>query len=321
MAAPLPLAQGDMDIARVNSKSQATRARLTHPVIDSDGHFTEYLPIAREYLVKAGGHDLEREFFASFRETPLNTEWYGLSPAQRRDQWAKRPPFFATPAENTLDLATSFFPKLLYSRLDEIGLDYTVLYPGIGFIAQMFSNDDVRRAGCRALNDYYGDAFGEFADRMTPVAAIPMHTHRGSDRRTGICGAQARLQGGSCFPSYVKRPIPAALASKHPETGSYAYRLDTYGIDSDYDYDPFWAKCVELKYRCLPSTADQGEGLVTRNSISSYVYNHIGHFASAGDAVYKSLFLGGVTKRFSSAEIYLFLEEWSRVGTHAAFRP
>lgn len=33
-------------------------------------------------------------------------------------------------------------------------------------------------------------------------------------------------------------------------------------------------------------------------SISNYVYNHIGHFAASADAVCKSLFLGGVTRRF-----------------------
>jgi predicted TIM-barrel fold metal-dependent hydrolase len=241
--------------------------------------------------------------FTAFRETPLSPDWYGLSPAQRRDVWAKRPPFFATPAENTLDLATSFFPKLLYSRLDEIGLDYTVLYPGIGFIAQLFSNDDVGRAGCRALNDYYADAFGEFADRMTPVAAIPMHTPQEAIDELEYV---VRKRGFKVilFPSYVKRPIPA-LARKYPEAGLFAYRLDTYGIDSEYDYDPVWAKCLELKV--VPTFHGPGEGLVTRNSISNYVYNHIGHFASAGDAVCKSLFLGGVTRRFPQLK-FLFLE-------------
>jgi predicted TIM-barrel fold metal-dependent hydrolase len=290
-------------MAPINSKSQATRARLTHPVIDSDGHFTEYLPILREYLVKEGGHDLEERFFASFKETVVSTEWYQLSPAQRREVWAKRPPFFATPAENTLDLATSFFPKLLYNRLDEIGLDFTVLYPGIGFIAQMFSNDDVRRAGCRALNNYYADAFGEFVDRMTPVAVIPMHNPQEAIEELEYA---VRKRGFKVilFPSYVKRPIPAVVR-KYSETAPYAYRLDTYGIDSEYDYDPVWAKCLELKV--VPTLHGPGEGLALRNSISNYVYNHIGHFGSAGDAVCKSLFLGGVTRRFPQLK-FLFLE-------------
>ena len=49
-------------------------------------------------------------------------------------------------------------------------------------------------------------------------------------------------------------------------------------------------------------------------SISNYVYNHIGHFASANDAVCKSLFLGGVTRRFPKLK-FLFLEGgvgWAR---------
>jgi hypothetical protein len=44
-----------------------------------------------------------------------------------------------------------------------------------------------------------------------------------------------------------------------------------------------------------------------RNSVSNFVYNHIGHFAAASDAVCKALFLGGVTKRFAQLK-FGFLE-------------
>jgi hypothetical protein len=39
-------------------------------------------------------------------------------------------------------------------------------------------------------------------------------------------------------------------------------------------------------------------GWGSRNSISNYIYNHIGNFAAAGEAVCKALFLGGVIRRF-----------------------
>lgn len=42
-------------------------------------------------------------------------------------------------------------------------------------------------------------------------------------------------------------------------------------------------------------------------SYSNFVYNHIGHFAAAGEAVCKSLFLGGVTRRFPLLK-FAFLE-------------
>ena len=45
----------------------------------------------------------------------------------------------------------------------------------------------------------------------------------------------------------------------------------------------------------------------SQGSISNYVYNHIGAFATAGEALCKSLFMGGVTKRFPSLRI-AFLE-------------
>ena len=42
----------------------------------------------------------------------------------------------------------------------------------IGYIPE----DEIRRASCRAFNMYIAHQFGEFSDRMTPAAAIPMHT-------------------------------------------------------------------------------------------------------------------------------------------------
>ncbi len=40
------------------SKTAEIRAQLDHPVIDSDGHLSEYLPVLREYLAAAGGKNI-----------------------------------------------------------------------------------------------------------------------------------------------------------------------------------------------------------------------------------------------------------------------
>ncbi len=169
------------------SRTAEIRAQLTHPVIDSDGHLSEYLPVLREYLAAAGGKNIMQGFGRAFGKTFLSTEWYGLTPAERRELRSKRPPFWGVPTKNTLDLATSLFPRLLNQRLDEIGLDYAVLYPGLGIGAQVFEDEEVRRATCRALNNYYADMFSEFPDRMTPVAVIPMHTPAEANRGARIC--------------------------------------------------------------------------------------------------------------------------------------
>jgi hypothetical protein len=48
-------------------------------------------------------------------------------------------------------------------------------------------------------------------------------------------------------------------------------------------------------------------GFGLRNSPSNFTYNHIGHFAAAGHAIAKGLFLGGVTRRFPDVN-FAFLE-------------
>jgi hypothetical protein len=87
--------------------------------------------------------------------------------------------------------------------------------------------------------------------------------------------------------------------------------VDTFGIDSAYDYDPVWAKAIELKMPLSAHTA--GIGASDRASISNFVFNQIGHFAAAGGALAKSLFLGGVTTRFPQLRLAL-LEGGAAVG-------
>ena len=79
---------------------------------------------------------------------------------------------------------------------------------------------------------------------------------------------------------YARRPI-----------GAGGYRLDMFGLDSEYDYDPLWATCVELGVAPVVHSALQ-QHRVTR-SISNYVYNHVNGLAAAHESLCKSLFLVG----------------------------
>lgn len=49
------------------SKSQAIRARLGHPVIDSDGHWREFEPIAMDYLRDSAGPKVVEKWTSRFR--------------------------------------------------------------------------------------------------------------------------------------------------------------------------------------------------------------------------------------------------------------
>jgi predicted TIM-barrel fold metal-dependent hydrolase len=300
-----------MDGFDPNPRIAKIRERLGHPVIDSDGHLVEVRPIAMEYIAREGGADIAKRFAEEQRSTFLSRDWYGLSHGERLARWTHRPPYWGEPLRNRgLDLATASFPDLLYRRLDQIGIDFAVLFPTIGINPQGYADEDVRRACCRGLNDYYADHWMGHGDRITPVAIIPMFTPQEAIDELDYAVTRRRFKV-VMLPSYVKRPI-RAIVDEAPEASRVAWRADTFGIDSEHDYDPVWAKCRELGV--VPCFHGPGEGSTFHNSISNTVYNHVGHFATAATAICKSLFLGGVSHRFPELR-FLFLEGgvgWAR---------
>jgi predicted TIM-barrel fold metal-dependent hydrolase len=290
------------------SKSAKVRARLSHPVIDSDGHTVEYEPAVMDTLKEiAGPRLIER-----YRKERLNgmaagvgglLHWHRMTPEERLDERATISPWWALPAKNTLDRATAMLPKLLHERLSDFGLDLTVLYPTLGLSAPHFDDEEIRRASCRAFNLYHSRIFRDYADRLIPVAVIPMHTPGEAidelEHAVGTLGMKAVMLAG-----HVIRPIPW-VARTAPAAARFAYWIDNFCLDSEFDYDPVWAKCVELKVP--PTFHSFAMGWGSRTSISTYMYNHIGHFAAAGEALCKAMVFGGVTRRFPALKC-AFLE-------------
>lgn len=293
-----------------STKSAAIRARLSHPVIDTDGHGTEYGPLVLDYLKAAAGQRVADRFSSAFCNTNLDPRWKSFSLEERRARRGLRPTYRAAPAKNTLDLATTLMPGLMYERLDEMGLDFTVQYPGLGLVVGNIDDEEVRRGCARAINNMRADLYSEFSDRMTPVAVIPMHTPWEAidelEHSVTTLGLKAVM-----LSSYVQRPI-SMIADKYPEAAHHARWLDTFGLDSEYDYDPVWAKCVELKV--VPTFHSVGYGWGSRSSISSYLHNHLGNFSASAEAVCRGIFLGGVPQRFPGLP-FAFMEggvAWAR---------
>ncbi len=42
--------------------SEAVRSKLTHPVIDCDGHCIEFMPYFHDYLAKVAGREMSERF-------------------------------------------------------------------------------------------------------------------------------------------------------------------------------------------------------------------------------------------------------------------
>ena len=276
------------------------RSQLKHPIVDGDGHWLEYGPVFSEKMRKAGGDKAADGFLAALRST---TDALKMTPEERRRRRVAMPNFWNRQAENTLDRATAMMPKMLYERLDEIGLDFAIVYPTAGLRLPRIKDDETRRAVIRAYNIVSAEYFRGLEDRLTPAAIIPMHHPEEAIAELEFVTKQLGSKVGM-FGSGMSRKIPAAAAND-PESEKFAVSYDVLAIDSDYDYDPVWAKCVEVGIAPTFHSSASGQGL--RNSPSNFVYNHIGHFAAAGHAVAKAIFLGGVTRRFPDLR-FAFLE-------------
>src|SRR5207244_1965638 len=276
------------------------RSSLDHPVIDGDGHWVEFDPVFAERMRKVGGDLAADGFLAALKTTE---DALTLSVAERRRRRVAQPGFWTRQAENTLDRATAMMPRLLHERMPEFGADFAIIYPTAGLRLPRIGDDATRRAVIRAHNIVTADAFHNLSDRMTPAAIIPMHTPEEAIEELEFVTRELGSTVGM-FGSGMSRKVPSSPQSD-PDGTRLAVWYDVLALDSEYDYDPVWAKCEELGIAPTFHSAGSNQGL--RLSPTNFVYNHIGHFAAAGHATSKAIFLGGVTRRFPELR-FAFLE-------------
>jgi predicted TIM-barrel fold metal-dependent hydrolase len=290
------------DVRARSAAVERIRGRLDHPVIDSDGHLIEYLPAVRARLRELAGDRAVQGLDGLLHAGRLVRQ---LDRVQQRALGAIRVPWWGLPARNTLDRATAMLPRLLHERLGTLGIDFAVLYPTYGLFAMSLADDEVRRASCRAFNEVAVAACDGLRDRLSPVAIVPMHDPGEAiaelEHAVVDLGMRAVLASGA-----IARPLPI---ENPPRAARW---MDTLGLDSPHDYDPFWRRCEQLGV--APTFHSSGMGWDGRASPTSYVHNHIGNFALAGEATCRSLFLAGVPWRFPRLR-FAFLEGgvgWAR---------
>jgi len=181
----------------------------------------------------------------------------------------------------------------MYERLDELGIDFMLAYPSWSLGMLDNADDELRAPVLRAVNRYISRQFTPYADRLTSAALIPMNN-------PVEAVAELRYAVGELgFKSVVIAGHAIRKLTANP--ADQAYRLDTFGIDSAYDYDPFWAACVELGVNPVTHSSLQAHR-VTRSS-TNYAFNHIGGLAASHTELCKSLVMGGVFSRFPRLRI------------------
>src|SRR5260370_31617994 len=116
--------------------------------------------------------------------------------------------FWSSPCENVLDRATAMMPRLMYERLPDLGIDFSVVYPTAGLGYHRMQDTRMRRAICRAYNVFAADQFRGLEDRVIPAAIIPMYTPEDAIQEIEFAATQLGYQvimvGGS-----MRHPLPA----------------------------------------------------------------------------------------------------------------
>ena len=269
-----------------SDKVARIRERIDHPIIDSDGHLIEYLPLVRDFIAEEAGEDVAKAYDRSVQSALARAA--NPSADRRRQLGIHAVGVWGIPTRNTLDRATVMLPELHYRRLDELGIDYAVLYPTYGLSVTALPNDELRCALARAVNRYYAEVYDGYRDRLEPVAAIPTFTPEEAiaelDHAVGELGLKTVMFGGT-----IPRPYEDAPSSP----GRW---IDTLGHDSRYDYDPVWRRCEELGV--APTFHSGGQGWGTRMSTTNNSYNQVGNFAAADEGTCRALVFGGVPMRF-----------------------
>jgi predicted TIM-barrel fold metal-dependent hydrolase len=290
------------------SRSADIHKHLDHPVVDGDAHWLESIPVFHDYLKATGGQSMLDEYL---KHANANDRWFQATAEDRFRRRIGRPNYWFGPG-NTLDRATSMIPKLMYERLDDFGLDYAIIYPtlalgafqGVNRIQGAGFANDLRRCCIRAYNIMATDMFQPYSDRLTPAGVVPTTTPQEAIEEAEYVVKTLGMKVAK-LDGVIQRSIPAD-EDWQPEPGRRRHFYDTLGLDSIYDYDPLWAKLVELGLAYTSHSGTMGD-TGTRSSPTSVVYGRVGHFAQAHHMAVKGLLLGGVPYRFPGLN-FAFLE-------------
>ena len=154
------------------------KARLDHPIVDADAHQLEVVPGAVRVPPRGRRARDAREVDRAREPRPAHVPHDARASASTTGRRCRcggrcRPRTPSTAAPPTL-------PRLLYERLDEIGLDFTIVYPGTRppghHAARHARRRTAPRVGPRVQPLQRGDVRRPRRPHDPGVGVIPMHT-------------------------------------------------------------------------------------------------------------------------------------------------
>jgi hypothetical protein len=119
--------------------------------------------------------DLDRQFRPQFRSSDRPRripDALSLSIAERRRRGIAMEGYWGRQSTNTRDRATAMMPRMLYDRLDELGIDFGIIYPTAGLGIARIEDDETRRAVVRGFNFVTADYFRDLSVSPSTTSAI-----------------------------------------------------------------------------------------------------------------------------------------------------
>ncbi len=241
-----------MTNAEGSESAAEIRARLPHPVVDGDGHLIEYLPALAGYLREEGvdpaGPTMQRLLPGRFGPRP------GLVRGLRRR--AGPPPHRPAAVVGRAGAPTPGTSPPPCSPACCTSASTSSASTSASSTRAWASPSCTWRtptSGPAPAGRSTGTAPSRSRPTATascPVAAIPMHTP--DEAVAELDEAVTHSGSRPCsWPATSSAPSRAVSADAAP----WARWIDTYGIDSPYDYDPVWARCRDLGW---PSRSTRG---------------------------------------------------------------
>ena len=118
-------------VANPNERLRAVRAQLDHPIVDADAHQLEVLAVVMDFVRDVGGPKMPDRLINYFMHA---RRAFRQTVDEREAQRTSVPVWWPVPTENTHDRAATALPGYLYERMDDIGLDFSIVYPGQGLL-------------------------------------------------------------------------------------------------------------------------------------------------------------------------------------------
>ena len=243
-------------VQRSKSEAQQIRASLKHPVIDADGHWLEFGPIIVEQLRKIRRQPRRRGISRVQRPgveaaAPPRRKSASASAARRKHSGRCR--------RRTLAIARPRFCRgcsTNASTNSEWISPCCIRPPGWACRFIPMTKRGARRAArsTRFIAELFRRIFRSHDARRGDPDAYARGSCRGARVRGEGTRAQSRDDGEHGAPPDSGRP-------KMPNGATRRRWFDMLGLDSEYNYDPVWAKCVELGISPTFHSGSRGVGL------------------------------------------------------------